>query len=481
MAGPRPVIPELEGSREHMDTNGSQPRDTWGSKFAFIMAAAGSAIGLGNIWAFPTNAAANGGGAFLFVYLICVVLIGAPVMLAEFAIGRSTQRNPVGAFKALVPGSAWKYLGGLGVVAGVVILSFYAVIAGWTVSYMFKCLAGTFKPGVDTAAIFAQMSGDPLNAIGYFFVFMALSVYVVVGGVRDGIERWTKVLMPILLVLLILLGIRAVTLSGAGAGLAFYLKPDFSLINGKVILSAAGQAFFSLSLGMGTMITYGSYIAKKEDLVSSTLWVTSLDTAIAILAGLIIFPTLFHAGLGLQEGGPGMVFVVLTSLLGEMPPAPLGGIIFGTGFFLLLGIAAITSSVSLLEVGVAYIVDERKISRKKAGLFLGGLAFVIGIPSALGNGAVSWLTNLPVIGTDFLSFLFEVFGQYALAIGALFISIFVGWKWGVNNAAAEVELEGNAFRFQKIWSFLIKFVCPSVLLVILFNKVWTLIFGKGLI
>ncbi|MFC1500786.1 sodium-dependent transporter, partial [Candidatus Zixiibacteriota bacterium] len=456
-------------------------RENWGSKLAFILAAAGSAIGLGNIWAFPTNAAANGGGAFLVVYLICVVLIGAPVMLAEFTIGRATARNPVGAFKALAPNSGWKYLGGLGVVAGVVILSFYAVIAGWTVAYIFKCIVGTFKPGVDTAAIFEQVSGDPLNAIGYLLAFMALSVYVVVGGVREGIERWTKVLMPVLLILLVLLGIRAVTLSGAGEGLAFYLKPDFSSINGKVILSAAGQAFFSLSLGMGTMITYGSYIAKKDDLVSSTLWVSTLDTAIAILAGLIIFPTLFHAGLGLQEGGPGMVFVVLTSLLGEMPPAPIGGIIFGTGFFLLLGIAAITSSVSLLEVGVAYIVDERKISRKKAGLFLGGLAFVIGIPSALGNGAVSWLSNLPVIGTDFLSFLFEVFGQYALAIGALFISIFVGWKWGVNNAAAEVELEGNAFRFHQIWSFLIKFVCPFVLIVILLNKVWTLIFGKGII
>jgi len=464
-----------------MDPADGIQRDTWGSKVAFILAAAGSAIGLGNIWAFPTNAAANGGGAFLVVYLICVVFIGAPVMLAEFTIGRSTHRNPVGAFKALAPGSGWKYLGGIGVVAGVVILSFYAVIAGWTVSYIFKCITGTFEPGVDTAAIFAGMAGDPLNAIGYLAVFMALSVYVVVGGVREGIERWTKVLMPILLILLVLLGIRAVTLSGAGAGLAFYLKPDFSLINGRVILSAAGQAFFSLSLGMGTMITYGSYISKKEDLVSSTLWVSGLDTAIAFLAGLIIFPTLFHAGLGLQEGGPGMVFVVLTSLLGEMPPAPIGGIIFGTGFFLLLGIAAITSSVSLLEVGVAYVVDERKISRKKAGLFLGLLAFVLGIPSALGNGAVSWLSNLPVVGTDFLSLLFEVFGQYALAVGALFISIFVGWKWGVNNAAGEVELEGNAFRFHQIWSFLIRFVCPAVLLVILLNKVLTLIVGRGLL
>ncbi|MCK4771840.1 MAG: sodium-dependent transporter [Candidatus Latescibacteria bacterium] len=460
-----------------MESTPSQPRDTWGSKLTFILAAAGSAIGLGNIWAFPTNTAANGGAAFVLVYLICVIFIGAPVMLAEFTIGRSARRNPVGAFKMLAPGTSWKILGGLGVATGVIILSFYAVIAGWTVAYILKCMVGTFKPGVDTLAIFEGMSGNPLSAIGYLLVFMALSVYVVVGGVRDGIERWTKVLMPILLILLVLLGIRAVTLSGAKEGLAFYLKPDFSLINLKVVLAAAGQAFFSLSLGMGTMITYGSYIAKRDNLVSSTLWVGGLDTAIAILAGLIIFPTLFHAGLGLQEGGPGMVFVVLTSLLGEMPPAPIGGIIFGTGFFLLLGIAAITSSVSLLEVGVAYIVDEKRISRKKAGLMLGGMAFVLGIPSALGNGAVSWLTDLPGIGKDFLSFLFVVFGQYSLAIGAMLISIFVGWKWGVKAASAEVESEGNVFRFRRIWSFLVRFLCPITLAVILINMLWGVITG----
>lgn len=460
-----------------MESNGSESRGVWGSKLAFILAASGSAIGLGNIWAFPTNAAANGGAAFLLVYLICVILIGAPVMLAEFTIGRSTQRNPVGAFKALAPGSAWKLLGGLGVAAGVIILSFYAVIAGWTVAYIFKCITGTFQPGVDTTAIFEQLAGNPVSALGYLLVFIALSVYVVAGGVRDGIERWTKILMPILLALLGLLAIRAVTLEGAGAGLAFYFKPDLSLINLRVILAAAGQAFFSLSLGMGTMITYGSYIAKRDNLESSVFWVSGLDTGIAILAGLIIFPTLFHAGLGLQEGGPGMVFVVLTSLLGEMPPAPVGGIIFGTGFFVLLGIAAITSTVSLLEVGVAYIVDEKKISRKKAALALGGMAFILGIPSALGNGAVSWLTDLPVIGGDFLSFLFVVFGQYALAIGAMFISIFVGWKWGVKAATAEVESEGNIFRFKVVWSFLIRFLCPITLAIILINMLWGVITG----
>jgi NSS family neurotransmitter:Na+ symporter len=460
-----------------MQPTGSRPRDNWGSKAAFVLAAAGSAIGLGNIWAFPTNAAANGGGAFLLVYIIFVVLIGAPVMLAEFTIGRTTQRNPVGAFKALAPKSAWKALGALGVLTGVVILSFYSVIAGWTLAYIVKCVTGTFKPGVDTLAIYQQMSSNPVTELGYLLLCISLTVLVVAGGVRKGIEKWTKVLMPILLVLLALLAVRAVTLSGAGEGLSFYFKPDLSLINLRVILAAAGQAFFSLSLGMGTMITYGSYIAKRDNLETSTFWVAGLDTGIAILAGLIIFPTLFHAGLGLQEGGPGMVFVVLTSLLGEIPPAPIGGIIFGTGFFVLLGIAAITSTVSVLEVGVAYLVDEKNFSRKKAVVILGALSFVLGIPSALGNGAVDWLTNLPVVGGDFLSLLFLLFGQYALATGALFISLFVGWKWGAKAAIAEVESEGNVFRFKVVWAFLVRFVCPIFLAVILLNMLREVIFG----
>jgi NSS family neurotransmitter:Na+ symporter len=219
----------------------SGPRDTWGSKAAFILAAAGSAVGLGNIWGFPTVAAQNGGGAFLLVYLICVVLIGAPVMLAELAIGRHTQRNPVGAFRALAPGSAWVAIGALGVLAGVVILSFYSVIAGWTIAYIFKTITGAFGPGADTAAIFAGVAANPTAAISYHLIFMVITIFVVVGGVRDGIERWTKVLMPGLAVLLVVLVIRAVTLSGAGAGLSFYLRPDFSQITGSVFLFG-GQA-----------------------------------------------------------------------------------------------------------------------------------------------------------------------------------------------------------------------------------------------
>ena len=458
-----------------MDPGTGKPRDTWGSKLAFILAAAGSAIGLGNIWGFPTVAGQNGGAAFLLLYLVAVALIGAPVMLAELIVGRRTGRNPVGAFKALAPGTAWVFVGALGVFTGLAILSFYSVIAGWTLSYVFKTAIGTFGPEADTPAIFAEVAGNPVRALGWHFGFMMLTIYVVLGGVRDGIERWTKVLMPVLLVLLVLLAVRAVTLSGASAGLEFYFKPDFSKVTGGVVLAAIGQAFFSLSLGMGAMITYGSYVSKRDDLVSSAGWVTAFDTSIAILAGLIIFPTLFHAGLEPGVGGPGMVFVVLTSLLSSIPPAPYGGIIFGTGFFMLLAIAALTSSVSLLEVPTSWAVDEKGWSRKKAALFLGGIAFLLGIPSALANGAVSWLTNVPGVGTDFLTFLFTLFGQYSLVIGALLISLFVGWVWGVSAAGDEVRENDGRFPFGGLWSFLIRFVCPIAITAILLNLVWGLV------
>jgi NSS family neurotransmitter:Na+ symporter len=458
-----------------MDPNTGQPRDTWGSKAAFIFAAAGSAIGLGNIWGFPTVAGQNGGAAFLLIYLAAVVFIGAPVMLSELIVGRRTQRNPVGAFKALVPGTAWVVVGGLGVLTGLVILSFYSVIAGWSLSYIFKTLAGTFQAGTDTEAIFNDLAGRATPAIFWHLLFMILTIYVVLGGIRDGIERWTKVLMPMLFAILVLLAIRAVTLSGAEAGLSFYLKPDFSKVTGTVVLSAIGQAFFSLSLGMGAMITYGSYVSKRDDLVSSAGWVVLADTTIAILAGLIIFPTLFHAGLEPGTGGPGMVFVVLTSLLSSIPPAPYGGIIFGTGFFLLLAIAALTSSVSLLEVVISWAVDERGMSRRKAAITFGSMAFVLGIPSALANGAVSWLSDMPGIGMDFLSFLFMLFGQYSLVIGALLISLFVGWVWGVKAAGVEVQENDGKFPLGRTWAFLIRFVAPAAIVAILVKMVVDLV------
>ncbi len=458
-------------------TPGDDARGTWGSKLAFVLAAAGSAIGLGNIWGFPTVAGQNGGAAFLVIYLVAVALIGAPVMLAELIIGRKTRRNPVGAFKALAPGSAWVVVGGLGVLTGVVILSFYSVIAGWTLAYILKTAAGTFTAGADTRAIFGHVAGDALPAIGWHLLFLVVTFGVVIGGVRDGIERWTKILMPALFIILLLLVARAVTLPNAGIGLEFYLNPDFSAIDTTVVLAAVGQAFFSLSLGMGAMITYGSYISRTDDLVSSAAWVTGFDTLIAITAGLIIFPTLFSAGLEPGTGGPGMVFVVLTSLLGSIPPAPYGGVIFGTLFFTLLAIAALTSSVSLMEVASAWLIDERRMPRKKAAFLIAAAAFVLGIPSALANGAVESLTTLPGLGMDFLTLLFTIFGQYALVIGALLISLFIAWVWGVDRADEEVRVNDGKFPLGRTWSFLIRYIAPLAIAALLVQLVRGLVAG----
>ena len=460
-----------------MQPSNQPAREHWGSKFAFILAAAGGAVGLGNIWGFPTMAAQNGGAAFLLMYLVAVVLIGAPVMGAELIIGRKTQRNPVGAFRQLAPNTLWPIIGGFGVLCGLIILSFYSVIAGWTLSYIIKAVTGTFQAGVDTGAIFAELAGSPGPAIFWHGAFMVLTVVVVLGGVRGGIERWTKILMPTLFLLLVLLAIRAVTLSGAGAGLDFYFNPDFSKVTVQTVLAAVGQAFFSLSLGMGAMITYGSYISKRDDLVSSTAWVTASDTTIAVLAGLIIFPALFHANLDPTGSGPGLVFVVLTSLFSTIPPDPMGGIIFGTGFFILLAIAGLTSSVSLLEVVTAWAMDEHGISRRKAAIAIGVTAFFLGIPSALANGAVPWLSSLPGIGMDLLSFLFMIFGQYGLVIGALLISVFTGWVWGVKAADEEVRANDGKFPLRRTWEFLIRFLAPIAIVAILVSLVQSLVAG----
>ncbi|MCU0644678.1 MAG: sodium-dependent transporter [bacterium] len=446
-------------------------RGNWGSKFGFIIAAAGSAIGLGNIWRFPYVAGENGGAAFVLIYIIFVVLIGLPVMIAELAIGRNTEKNPVGAFKKLFPQSLWKAIGGLGVITGIGILSFYAVIAGYTVGYFIKIILGDFS-AVESAAqsgqIFAAFTANPYISIGLLLVFIILTVLVVMGGVSAGIERWSKILMPLLFLLLIILAIYSITLEGASKGLSFYLKPDLSKITLTTFARALGQALFSLSLGMGTMITYGSYISKRDNLVTSAAYVCFFDTLIAILAGLVIFPALFAMGMD-PAGGPGLVFVVLPSIFAKMP----GGMIFGAGIFLLLAVAALTSTISLLEVPVAYFVDEHGWSRKKAVVSMGAITFIIGIPSALALGANHFFSTFIKENFGFLDFMNALFGNYSLSIGAFFIAIFAGYKWGVNAISREIQEQGSVFYFRPIWAFLIRFICPIAIFVILAYIAWT--------
>ncbi|MBN1157807.1 MAG: sodium-dependent transporter [Bacteroidales bacterium] len=442
-----------------------QKRGTWGSKFGFILAAAGSAIGLGNIWRFPYITGENGGAAFVILYLFFVVAIGLPVLIAELTVGRKTRKNPVGAFKSLAPKSLWKFVGALGVFTGIATLSFYGVVAGWALGYFFKTLLGDFSQaitGAQSETIFSQFSSNPLFAIGLFFLFILLTAFIVKGGVSAGIERWSKILMPVLFVLLIVLAIYSLSLEGAGRGLEFYFKPDFSKITATTFAMALGQAMFSLGLGIGIMITYASYLSKNDNLVASAGIICLFDTVIAIIAGLIIFPALFAVNID-PAGGPGLVFVVLPSIFARMPM----GILFGAGIFLLISLAALTSTISILELPVSYFIDDRKWPRKKATWVISLVAFIMGIPSALSMGASDYLSDIPFFGMGFLDMMSIVFANYALTIGAFFISVFVGYKWGIKAAVKEIELSGKKFSLRSVWAFLIRFICPVAIAVIL--------------
>lgn len=438
-------------------------REQWGSRLGFVLAAAGSAIGLGNIWRFPFKTGENGGAAFVVVYLICIAFICVPYLYAELALGRNSQKNPVGAIKAIRRNTPWTLVGGLCVLTGVFILSYYGVVAGWAFGYIFK---GFIAPAVESSTYFSSFIADTATVIPLFALFMLLTISVVYGGVEKGIERWAKVLMPILLALMFVVIIRAVTLPGAGAGLDFYLNPDFSKINGTVVLEALGQAFFSLSLGMGAMITYGSYLPKRENLLVSGGYVALFDTAIALLAGLMIFPAVFAMG-QMPDEGPALIFVVLPNVFDAMPL----GTLIGAVFFILLSIAALTSTVSLLEVVVSYFVDETSWSRTRSVWLVGAFTFAVGLPSALSQGGSDVLTNqISLFGqTGFLNIMDYIWGNLALALGALLLSIFVAWVWGTGRAVEELQ-EGADGMFSgtlaSVWTFFLKFVCPIVIAII---------------
>ena len=440
-----------------------ESRAHWGSKFGFVLAAAGSAIGLGNIWRFPYVTNENGGGIFVLVYLCAIVLLGLPVMLAELTIGRHTEKNPVGAFAHIAP--RWKWVGYLGVITGVAILSYYGVVAGWTVGYIVKSASGDLNPQG-----FGAFIADPLQQVGYLLLFMALTMSVVAFGVQKGIERMAQVLMPLLLLLMVALIIRGLTLPTAAEGLKFYLYPDIDRISAKTFLFAIGQAFFSLSLGMGAMITYGSYINKKDNLATSALAVVSFDTLIAILAGFLIFPVIGH---GLTKGGPTLVFVTMIEQFNLMP----GGQWISALFFVLLAIAALTSTVSLLEVATAYLIDEHGLGRRKAVLLIGAVTAALGIPAALSLGAVPGLSSI-VGGKGFLDIMDFLFGNVSLTFGALMTCIFLVYRWGIYNAATEVKNGSPTFgKYVVFWRILLGYVAPAAIATML---VYILVTGQGL-
>lgn len=436
-------------------------RDTFSGRFGIIAAAAGSAIGLGNIWRFPYVCGQNGGAAFLLLYLACVVLIGLPVMLAEFSIGRRAQSNAYRAFKKLSPHTPWYSIGIMGIVAAFVILSFYSAVGGWTIEYIIRSLSNTLSSYTDEQ--FNSFITGSYQPILYQFCFLALALSIVVLGVKKGIERSAKILMPLLLFLLVVLCVRSVTLQGASEGLAFLLKPDFSKLTGNSILTAMGQAFFSLSLGMGCMITYGSYIKRNEDLAYSAGMIAGADTLIAILSGIAIFPAATAFGI-MPDAGPGLVFITLPNVFQQMA----GGMIFSTCFFVLLCIAALTSAISLLEVVVSFCVEEIRIKRLWATIFVALAVFALGILCSLSLGI---MPGLQLFGKSFFDLMDFSSSNIFLPVGGFFISVYAGWVLKKRITAKELANGGIlTFPLLRVFFFLIRYIVPVAILLVFFSN-----------
>lgn len=436
-------------------------RDGFGSKLGIIAAAAGSAIGLGNIYRFPCEVGENGGAAFLLFYLIVVIFLGLPVMLSEMVIGRRSQSNSVGAFKKLAPKTKWHFVGYMGVLCGFLIFAFYSTVAGWTLEYIVKAVTNSFQ-GKDLATIeqeFTAFHDMGWRNVMWQAVFVFLTGFVVFRGVQNGIEKYSKILMPVLLVILIILGIRSMTLPGGKEGLAFLFKPDFSKITGKVLISALGQGFFSLSLGMGVLITYGSYVKKDDNLTTTAFSVVLADTAIALLAGLVIFPAAFSFGVK-PEAGMGLVFNTLPMLFNQMA----GGYWFCLIFFLLLAIAALTSTISLLEVLVAYLSEEMHLKRNMATIVACAGTMLLGVFASL-----SLMSDTPfaIAGRPVFDLMDYISSNILLPVGGVLIVIFVGWYLGKQNFFDEVTNEGTIkASLKKIIFFIIKYLAPVAIAIV---------------
>ncbi|MEQ8363271.1 MAG: sodium-dependent transporter [Cyclobacteriaceae bacterium] len=446
-------------------------RGQFGSKFGFIMAAAGSAVGLGNIWRFPYLTGENGGGAFVFIYLCCVLAIGIPLLFNEIALGRLTGKNPIGAFKDTGSNKFWLIGAILSLCVSFFVTSYYGVIAGWTIGYIYTSLMGV-------ELSFAEFTANPSIVIPLFVGFIGLNLLIVTKDIAKGIEKASKILMPVLFVLVLVVIIRGLTLEGASAGLRYFLVPDFSKINAATFLKALSQCFFSMSIGWGIMITYGSYLSKNESIVKSALWIGVLDTTVALMGGLMIFPAVFAFGMEPNQG-PTLVFQILPHIFSEMP----GGNIVGAFFFLLLCIAALTSTISMIEVPGSWLIDEKKWSRKKAAWVVAIAAIIFGIPSALSKGANDTLTNMSIqfsgmTITSFMDIMDFIWGSFFIIIVSLFVCLYVGWIIGPAKIIAELSEGTPSFSTAKIagvtaaqvWSFFIRFICPLVIIIVILNQ-----------
>ena len=445
-------------------------RANFGSKIGAILAAAGSAVGLGNIWRFPYEAGNHGGAAFILIYLGCVCLLGLPIMIAEFTVGRRSKASTGKAYSILAPGTQWKWIGYLGVLAGALILGYYSVVAGWTLEYIVEALGNGFagKGAEDFVASFQSFSQDPVRPLVWLVVFLLATHFIVVKGVKKGIERSAKIMMPMLFILILILAVCSMTLPNAGKGLEFLLKPDFSKVDQDVFLGAMGQAFFSLSLGMGCLSTYASYFGSETKLGKTALSVGVIDTFVAILAGFIIFPAAFSVGIQ-PDAGPSLIFITLPNVFqqafGTIPYLPM---LFSVMFYVLLALAALTSTISMHEVVTAFLNEQFGLSRSKAAIIVTSFCTVLGVASSLSLGIWSEYTLFGLGCFDFLDFLTA---KIMLPLGGLLVAVFVAWYLKRSVSYDEVTNYGlQKAPYFPVYMFILKYIAPVAIAMIFINE-----------
>ena len=444
-------------------------RVNFGSKIGAILAAAGSAVGLGNIWRFPYETGNHGGAAFILVYLACVFVLGLPIMIAEFTVGRHSKASTGKAFSVLAPGTQWKWIGYLGVLAGLLILGYYSVVAGWTLEYVLTSLGNGFagKGPEDFVAIFQDFSQDPFRPVLWLLIFLLLTHFIVVKGVKDGIEKSSKVMMPMLFILIVVLAGCSLSLPDAGKGLEFLLKPDFSKVNADVFLGAMGQAFFSLSLGMGCLSTYASYFGPDTKMGKTALSVGLIDTFVAILAGLIIFPAAFSVGIQ-PDAGPSLIFITLPNVFQQaFGGIPFLAMVFSLMFYVLLALAALTSTISLHEVVTAFLHEKFELTRSRAALMVTGFCVVTGVLSSLSLGV--WDAKFFSLG--FFDLLDFVTAKLMLPFSGFLVCLFVGWY--LKRTVSYNELTNYGLQkasYLPVYMFIIRYLAPVAIALIFVNE-----------
>ena len=445
-------------------------RGNFGSKLGVILASAGSAVGLGNIWRFPYETGNHGGAAFILIYLGCILLLGLPIMIAEFLIGRHSQANTARAYQILAPGTQWRWVGRMGVLAGFLILGYYSVVAGWTLEYIFEAVSNSFagKTPAEFISSFQSFSSNPWRPALWLTLFLLATHFIIVKGVEKGIEKSSKIMMPTLFIIILILVGCSVTLPGAGKGIEFLLKPDFSKVDGNVFLGAMGQAFFSLSLGMGCLCTYASYFSKNTNLTRTAFSVGIIDTFVAVLAGFIIFPAAFSVGIQ-PDAGPSLIFITLPNVFQQaFSGIPILAYIFSVMFYVLLALAALTSTISLHEVVTAYLHEEFNFTRGKAARLVTTGCILLGILCSLSLGVTKEFTIFGLGMFDLFDF---VTAKLMLPLGGLLISIFTGWYLDKKLVWSEITNNGTLkVPTYKLIIFILKYVAPSAISVIFINE-----------